>query len=61
MKSSETTIDDDIGDIQPRQIIELWSEWKSPKQIADELILPIQQVYRILKVEQREFIKKKLQ
>jgi hypothetical protein len=61
MKSSETTIDDDIGDIRPRQIIELWSEEKSPKQIADELTLPIQHVYRILKDVQRKFIKKKLQ
>jgi hypothetical protein len=61
MKSSETTIDDDIGDIRPQQIIELWSEGKSPKQIADELTLPIQHVYRILKDVQRKFIKKKLQ
>ena len=61
MKNSETTSHDLIGDIRRRQIVELWSQGKSPKQIADELTLPIQHVYRILKAVQREFIKRKLQ
>jgi len=60
MNDSDATNDDDIGDIR-RRIIELWSQGKSPKQISNELALPIQHVYTILKDVQRKFIKKKLQ
>lgn len=59
MNDGDETNDDDIGDI--REIIESWGQGKSPKQIADELTMPVQHVYRILKDVQRKFIKKKLQ
>lgn len=61
MKNSDSSDEDEIGEISKKQIIDSWARGNSPKQIADELRLPIKLVCRILKNVQKEFIKRKQQ
>ena len=59
MKSStDSTVEEDIGEIKREQIFIAWDEGKTLKQIAEEVDLPIKVVSRNLKRMQRPIIEK---